>query len=111
MDGGSGLNLGYLNIFEGLELTRDQLQSSPHPFYGVVSGKQFITLGDASNYCTETLTFEVVYFSGPYHVILRWPCYVKFMAIFRYTYLKLKIPRPTGVITMDAKAQWALDYE
>jgi hypothetical protein len=32
MDGGSGLNLKYLDTFEGLGLTQDQLQSSPHPF-------------------------------------------------------------------------------
>jgi hypothetical protein len=31
------------------------------------------------------------------------------MAIPSYTYLKLKIPEPTGVITMEAKAQRALD--
>jgi hypothetical protein len=35
MDGGSGLNLIYLDTVEGLALTRDQLQSSPHTFYGV----------------------------------------------------------------------------
>jgi hypothetical protein len=28
----------YLDTFEGLVLTQDQLQSSPHHFYGVVSG-------------------------------------------------------------------------
>jgi hypothetical protein len=76
----------------------------------VVLGKQFvplrrITFGDVSNYRTETLMLEVVGFSGPYHVILGWPCYVKFMAIPSYTYLKLKIPGPTGVITVEAKAQ------
>jgi hypothetical protein len=36
MDGGSGLNLLYLNTFEGIGLTWYQLQSSSHPFYGVV---------------------------------------------------------------------------
>jgi hypothetical protein len=36
MDGGSGLNLMYLDTFEGLGLTRDQLQSGTHPFCGVV---------------------------------------------------------------------------
>jgi hypothetical protein len=79
MDGGSGLNLMYLDTFDRLGLTRDQLQSSPHPFYGVVPGKQYVPLGwvsllvtfeDASNYRTEMLVFEVVNFSGPYHVIL-----------------------------------------
>jgi hypothetical protein len=85
MDGGIGLNLMYLDTFEGLGLTRDQLQSSPHPFYRVVLGKQSVplgqvtlpvTFGDASTYHTETLTFEVVDFSGPYHVILGRSCYV-----------------------------------
>jgi hypothetical protein len=56
-----------------------------------------------SNYRTEALAFDVVDFSRPYHVILGWPCYVKFMAIPSYTYLKLKIPRPIGVITMEAR--------
>jgi hypothetical protein len=45
VDGGSNLNLMYLNTFEGLGLTQDQLQSSPHPFYRVVLGKQFVPLG------------------------------------------------------------------
>jgi hypothetical protein len=49
------------------------------------------------------LTFEVVDFSGPYHIILGQPCYVKFMAILSYFYLKLKIPAPTKVITVEAK--------
>jgi hypothetical protein len=85
MDGGSGLNLMYYNTFEGLGLSQDQLQSSPHPFYGVVPGKQSVplgrvtmavTFGDASNYHTEMLAFELVDFSRPYHVIQGWPCYV-----------------------------------
>jgi hypothetical protein len=50
-------------------------------------------------------------FEGPYHVKLGWPCYVKFMVIRSYAYLKLKIPRPTGVITMVAKTQRVLDCE
>jgi hypothetical protein len=79
MDGGSGLNLMYLNTFKGLGLTRDQQQSSPHLVYGVVPGKQFIplrwvnlpvTFGDASIYRTKMLTFELVDFSGPFRIIL-----------------------------------------
>jgi hypothetical protein len=31
------------------------------------------------------------------------------MAIPSYAFLKLKITRPAGVITMEAKAQWVLD--
>jgi hypothetical protein len=39
IDGGRSLNLMYLHTFDILELTRDQLQSSSHPFYGVVLSK------------------------------------------------------------------------
>jgi hypothetical protein len=113
MDGSSDHNLTYLNTFDGLGLTQDQLQSSPLPLFGVVPGKQYVplswvtlsvTFGDASNYRTKTLMFEVVDFSRPYHIILGWPCYIMFMAIPSYAYLKL-IPGPARNITVEAKAQ------
>jgi hypothetical protein len=47
------------------------------------------------------LTFEVVGFSGTYHVILGRPTYVKFMVVPNSTYLKLKMPKSKGVITID----------
>ena len=50
----------------------------------------------------EVLTFEVVDFLGTYHAILGQPCYAKFMVIPNYTYLKLKMPRSNGVITMGS---------
>ena len=54
--------------------------------------------GDRTNFCSEVLTFEVVDFLGSYHAILGRPCYAKFMAIPNYTYLKLKMLGPNGVI-------------
>jgi hypothetical protein len=63
-----------------------------------------VTFGDASNYRTKTLAFEMADFSGPYHVILGWPCYVKFMAIPNYAYLKLKITGPAGIIAVEGKS-------
>jgi len=48
------------------------------------------------------LTLEVVDFLGSYHAILGRPCYAKFMAIPNYTYLKLKMPGPNGVITVGS---------
>jgi hypothetical protein len=33
------------------------------------------------------------------------------LAIPTYAYLQLKIPERVGVITVEAKKQWALDYE
>ena len=47
----------------------------------------------------DTLTFKLVGFHGTYHAILGRPCYAKFMAVPNYTYLKLKMLGPHGVIT------------
>jgi CDP-glycerol glycerophosphotransferase (TagB/SpsB family) len=57
------------------------------------------------NFCTETLTFEVVGFSGTYHAILGRPAYAKFMAVPNYMYLKLKIPSLKGIITIGPTYQ------
>ena len=59
-----------------------------------------VTFRNPTNYRTETLTFEVVRFHGTYHAIIGRPCYVKFVAIPNYTYLKLKMLGPCGVITI-----------
>ncbi|XP_066365642.1 uncharacterized protein [Miscanthus floridulus] len=68
-----------------------------------------VTFGDPSNYRTEILTFEVAKFPRTYHAILGRPCYTKFMAIPNYTYLKLKIPGPSRVITVDTSFQRAYE--
>ena len=70
-----------------------------------------VTFGDQFNYRTETLTFEVVRLPRTLHAILGRPCYVKFMAIPNYTYLKLKMLGPGGVITVGTSFQRAYECE
>jgi hypothetical protein len=79
------------------------------PFHGVVPGRQatsleqvdlLVTFRMSANFRIETLTFEVVGFRGTYHVIPGRPCYVKFMAILNYTFLKLKMSGPADTITV-----------
>ncbi|XP_066324252.1 uncharacterized protein [Miscanthus floridulus] len=73
-----------------------------------------ITFRNPTNYRTETLTFEVVGFHGfheTYHAIVGCPCYAKFMAIPNYTYLKLKMLGPCGVITIGTSFQRAYECE
>jgi hypothetical protein len=53
----------------------------------------------------------VVGFHETYHTILQCPCYVKFMAIPNYTYLKLKMLGPRGVITVGTSFQRAYKCE
>ena len=69
-----------------------------------------VTFENPSNYRTETLIeFKVVGFHGTYHAILGRPCYTKFMAVPNYTYLKLKMPGPCGVITIGTSFQRAYE--
>jgi hypothetical protein len=109
MDGGSSLNIIYASTLELMGVGLDKLRPSRSPFHGVAPGKRVqplgqidlpVCFGTPSNFRKEVLTFEVVGFRGAYHAILGRPCYAKFMAIPNYTYLKLKMPRPRGVITV-----------
>jgi hypothetical protein len=55
----------------------------------------------------ETLTFKIADFLGTYHTILGRPCNTKFMAIPNYTYLKLKMSGPHGIINIGGDLQQA----
>ena len=81
------------------------------PFHGVIPRAQAYPLGQINlpvtfdsqaNFCSKVLTFEVVDFLGSYHSIMGCPCYARFLAIPNYTYLKLKMPGPNGVITVSS---------
>ncbi|XP_066316630.1 uncharacterized protein [Miscanthus floridulus] len=120
MDGGSGLNILYANTLELLEIDRSWLRGDTAPFHGIVLGKHTQSLGridlsiyfgTPSNYHKEVLTFEVVGFKGTNHAVLGWPCYAKFMAVPNYTYLKLKMPGPNGVITIESTYEHTYDCD
>ncbi|XP_066361192.1 uncharacterized protein [Miscanthus floridulus] len=109
MDGGTGLNILYANMLDRMGTPRESLRHGRAPFYGIIPGVQAtplrsihlpVTFGDPTNFQKELLDFKVVDFSIPYHALLAWPCYAKFMAIPHYGCLKLKTPGPRGVITM-----------
>jgi len=111
MDGGSNLNIIYLETLDLLGINQAQLQPSAGGFHGVVPGKKALPVGQIdlpvcfgtmANFRKETLTFEVVGFRGTYHAIIGRSGYAKFMAIPNYTYLKLKMPGPKGVITVSS---------
>jgi hypothetical protein len=53
----------------------------------------------------------VVGFSGTYHAILGRPAYENFMVMPNYTYLKLKIPGPKGIITVRPTYQRAYECD
>ena len=70
-----------------------------------------MTFRGHNNFHTEVITFEIMDFLGAYHTILGRLCYAKFMAVPNYTYLKLKIPEPWGIITVDGGVHQAHLYK
>jgi hypothetical protein len=54
---------------------------------------------------------QVVGFRGTYHAVLGRPCYTKFMAVPNYTYLKLKMSGPNGVITVGPTYRHAFECD
>jgi hypothetical protein len=120
MDGGSSLNILYAHTLRLLWIGLDQLRPSKTSFHSVAPGKRVHPLGQIDlpvwfgtpdNFRKETLTFEVVGFRGAYHAILGRPCYAKFMVVPNYTYLKMKMPGPKGVITVGKSIEHAFDCD
>jgi hypothetical protein len=116
MDRGSSLNILYTHTLRLPGIGLDQLRPSTTPFHGVALGKRVQPLGQINllvwfgipdNFRKETLTFEVVGFRGAYHTILGRPCYAKFMVVPNYTYLKMKMPGPKGVIIVGSSIEHA----
>ncbi|XP_066324470.1 uncharacterized protein [Miscanthus floridulus] len=109
MDGGSDRNIMYAKTLNMMGVDQMRLHPTRAPFHGIMPRKQAMPLGhinlpvtfrDQFNYKTEILTFEVVGFFGTFHAILGRPCNTKFMTVPNYTYLKLKMSGPHGVITV-----------
>jgi hypothetical protein len=120
MDGGSSLNIIYAETLELLQINLSTIQAGAAPFHGIIPGKRVQPLGQLdlsvcfwtpSNFRKETLTFEVVGFRGTYHAVLGRPCYAKFMVVPNYTYLKLKMPDPNGVITVGSPYRHAYECD
>jgi hypothetical protein len=120
MDGGSSLNIMYVETLTKLGLTKTQLRHSAITFYGVVLGHQAKSLGSITlkvafgskeNYREEPITFEVVPFKSTYHVIFGRPTFHSFHARPCYIYNQLKMPGPDDIITVYGSFRKAKECE
>jgi hypothetical protein len=82
MDGGSSLNIIYVETLGLLEIYLSMIRAGAAPFHGIIPGKRVQPLGQLDlpvcfgtpfNFRRETLTFEVVGFRGTYHALLGRP--------------------------------------
>jgi hypothetical protein len=109
IDGGSGLNVIFVDTLKKMDFDFKRLTECDEPFFGIIPGKAAyplgrvslpVTFGTEENFRTEYLSFEVAYFKSSYHAILGRPMLARFMAIPHYTYLVLKMSAPRGVLTV-----------
>ena len=57
------------------------------------------------------MIFDIVPFRGGYHALLRRTTFVRFNTVPHYAYLKLKMPGPRGVITVNGNTKRSLRTE
>jgi hypothetical protein len=110
MDGGSSLNLIYVDTLWKIKILMNELLSSETSFHGIMSGKPTYPLGvinldvifgTPANFRKEKIEFEVVDWTSQYHAILGRPTFARFMAVPHYAYLKLWMPANRGPLTIS----------
>jgi hypothetical protein len=115
IDGGAGLNIISVEVFEKMQVSYHWLMPT-RPFFGVTEGSTTpigqvrlpITFGIRDNYRTESLDFDVAYIALPYNAILGYPALARFMAATHHGFNVLKIPSANGTITMRCNEKDAL---
>jgi hypothetical protein len=107
IDGGSGLNVIFVDTLKKMDFNFKRLTDCDEPFFGIVPNKAAypmgrvslsVTFGTEENFRTKYLSFEVADFKSSYHAILGRPMLARFMAVPHYTYLVMKMPAPKEVI-------------
>ncbi len=87
IDGGTGLNVMPVKMFNNLQVPYDQLQPTK-PFSGVTDGSTTligqvclpVTFAQHNNYHTELIDFDITHIHLPYNAILGDPALAKFTA-------------------------------
>ena len=120
MDGGSGLNLLYQDTVHKMGIDSSRIKPTKTTFKGVIPGVEArgtgtITLevifGSPDNFRIEDLIFDIVPFRSGYHALLGRTAFARFNAVPHYAYLKLKMPGPCGVITVNGNMERSLHTE
>jgi hypothetical protein len=107
IDGRTSLNVISKAIFKQLHISGSRLGPSrpfsevgPQPVYPLGSIALPVTFGTEENFRTENVVFDVAEVNLPFNAIIGRPALYRFMAIAHYGYLVLKMPSPTGVLTV-----------
>nr|AAX92889.1 retrotransposon protein, putative, Ty3-gypsy sub-class [Oryza sativa Japonica Group] len=101
-------------------IPRSELTSTDQLFHGITpqsSSKPLgkitlpVTFGQANNFRTEHITFDVAEFDTTYNAIIGRTALAKFMAASHYAYQVLKMPGAKGTITIQGNAKLAVQCD
>ena len=67
-----------------------------------------VVFGSPDNFRSEELIFDIVPFHSGYHALLGRIAFAMFNTVPHYAYLKLKMPGPRGVITINGNTERSL---
>ena len=70
-----------------------------------------VVFGSPDNFRSKELIFDIVPFHSGYHALLGQTAFARFNAVPHYAYLKLKMPGPRGVITVNGNTECSLCTE
>nr|AAP52380.2 retrotransposon protein, putative, Ty3-gypsy subclass [Oryza sativa Japonica Group] len=120
IDGGSSINLLFASTLDAMGIPQSELTPTDQPFYGItpqLSSRPLgnitlpVTFGQANNFRTEQITFDVAEFDTAYNAIIGRTELTKFMAASHYAYQVLKMPGPKGIITIQGNAKLAVQCD
>ena len=120
MDGGSSLNLIYQDTVRRMGIDPSRISRSNTTFEGVIPGVEAhyrgslileVIFGSPGNSRSEKLLFVIAPLQMGYHALLGRTAFARFNAVPHYAYLKVKMPGPRGVITVNGSTERSLRTE
>ena len=114
MDGDSSLNLIYQDTVRKMGIDPSRISQSNTTFKGVIPRVEArckgslvleVTFGSPDNFRSEELFFDIASSSSGYHALLGRTTFACFNAVPNYACLKLKMPGPHGVITVNGNTE------
>ena len=120
MDGSSSLNLLYQDPVHKMGIDPSRIKPKKTTVKGVIPSVEAhgtgsialeVVFGSPDNFRSEELIFDIVPFRSGYHALLGRTAFARFNAVPHYAYLKLKMPGPRGVITVNGNTERSLRTE
>ena len=120
MDSGSDLNLIYQDTVHKMGIDPTQISHSNTTFKGVIPCQEAhctgsllleVVFGSPDNFRSEMLTFHIAPLRSDYQALLGRTAFAGFNAIPYYSFLKLNMPGPRGIITISGNIERSLRAE